>query len=124
MKIFGREPALWLGVIGAVLVALSSFGVPYLNAGQAAAIVALLTAGVTAWATRPVAPALFTGVITAASALVAEYGLHFSDVQVAGVTGTVLAVLALLGVRSQVEPKAFPAPLPPAAPAAFADTCC
>lgn len=111
MKLFGREPALWLSAIGAALTLAAAFNVPYLDAGQSAAIVAFLTAAVTAFVTRPVAPAVFTGVVAAASALVAEYGLHFSDAQVGAVTATVLALVTLLGVRPQVTPTSDPKPL-------------
>lgn len=103
-KLFGREPALVLGLIGATLTTLVSFNVPFLSAGAAAAIMALLTAGVTALLTRPIAPALFVGVLTAGVALVAEYGYTVSDQVVASLTGLLLAAFALFGIRPQVRP--------------------
>lgn len=105
MKIFGREPALVVGVIGAALTALASVNLPFLNAGQAAALTAVVAALVIAWTTRPAAPALFTGAFAALVALVAEYGLELSDEMVGSVTALIVAICALLGIRPQVSPQ-------------------
>jgi hypothetical protein len=107
VKIFGREPALIIGLLGAVLTALAAVGVPGVSAGAAAAITAAVAACVTAWATRPAMPALYTGAVTALAALLTEYGLHLSDQVVASVSGVVLAVFAFL-TRGQVSPAAAP----------------
>lgn len=104
IKILGREPSAWVATVGAVLVALAAVGVPFLSAGQAAAITALVAALVLVATTRPVAPAMVTGVVTAGAALLAEYGLDASDATVAAISGAVLAVFALI-TRQQVEPK-------------------
>lgn len=110
MRIFGREPALIIGAVGSVLTVLAALNLPWLSAGAAAAITALATAGITAWATRPVAPALYVGVVTAGAALVAEYGFHVSDGVIAALSGAVVAGFALFGVRPQVTPAADPVP--------------
>lgn len=81
-----------------------ALNIPGLTAGAGAAIVALVSAGVIAWSTRPVAPALFAGIITAAAALFGEYGLHLSDAVVAGLSAVLLAGFALFGIRPQVTP--------------------
>lgn len=107
MKIFGREPALVVGVLGAVLVMLASFNISFLNAGQAAAITAMLASLVMAWTTRPAAPALFTGVIAAGAALMAEYGLMLADAQVGAISAAVLAIFALVA-RQQLHPQETP----------------
>ena len=107
MKLFGREPALYLAVLGSVLTMLAALNLDFLNAGQAAAITVLVTAVVTAVTTSPKAPALFTGVVAAGVALLAEYGLHLSDALVGGLGATVLSVFALM-VRSQVSPVETP----------------
>lgn len=104
MKILGREPALWISVIGSVLAVLVATNVSFLNAGQAAAIVAVLSAVMMAVTTRPVAPALFTGVLSAAVALFSEYGMHASDALVGGLTAVVLSVFALVS-RGQISPQ-------------------
>lgn len=104
MKILGREPALVLGFVGALLTFLVSVNLDWLNAGQSAAILALLTGIVTAATTRPIAPALYSGLAAAAAAVLAEYGTSVSEATVAGVTGLILAGFALFGVRNQVSP--------------------
>jgi hypothetical protein len=101
--LWGREPALVLAVVGALLTTVAALNVPHVDAGAAAAIAAFVTACVMAWATRPAAPSLFTGVVAALAALLVEYGLDVPDATVAAVSGTVLAVFALI-TRGQVSP--------------------
>lgn len=104
ITIFGREPALWLAVIGAVVTWAVSLGLDWLNAGQATAIITFITGVVIALTTRPIAPALFVAVVSAGAALLAQYGLHWSDAAVTGLGTIVLTVFALAGVRPQVSP--------------------
>lgn len=110
MKIFGREPALIIGFIGAIVTALAALNLPGLNAGQAAAITGAVTAAIIAATTRPVGPALFVAAFTAVAALFAEYGLHWSDSVIAGVSGIIVAGFSLFGIRPQVTPKDDPRP--------------
>lgn len=114
MKILGREPALWLALIGALFAWAGGVGIEWLNAGQATAAVTAITAGVIAWTTRPVAPALYVGALSAAAALIGEYGLHWSDSSVASLGSIILAGFALFGIRPQVTPKADAVPISPA----------
>lgn len=114
MKIFGREPALWLGLIGAALTWAVTLGLDWLNAGQSTAIITFLTGLVIAIMTRPWAPALFTGTLSALAAVFAEYGLHWSEASVTGLGGIILAGFALFGIRPQATPKADQAPISPA----------
>ena len=102
--LLGREPSLIIGFAGSCLTVLAALGLPWLDAGAAAAITALVSAGIIAATTRPIAPALYTGIVTAAAALGAQYGLHWSDQGVAAVSATVLAGFALFGIRPQVTP--------------------
>lgn len=104
MKLFGREPALWLSLLGAIGVVLASLGLPFLSAGQAAAGTALIAAILIAITTRPIGPAVFTGVATAAFALFAAYGVHLPDALVGGLTAVVLAAFGL-ATRGQVSPN-------------------
>jgi len=109
-KIFGREPALIIAFVGAVLTWVVSLGLDWLNAGQATAIVTAITAIVIAFTTRPIAPALFVGGVAALASLFAEYNLHLSDAAVTSIGGIILAGFALFGIRPQVTPTADPAP--------------
>ncbi|WP_433368337.1 hypothetical protein ACQPZX_41365 [Actinoplanes sp. CA-142083] len=108
MKIFGREPALVISAVGAVVTLLVSLNLDWLSAGAGAAVIAFLTAVVIAATTRPIAPALFTAVVSAGAALFAQYGLHVSDAVVAAISGVVLVGFALFGIRPQVTPNADP----------------
>lgn len=103
MKIFGREPAVVIAAIGAFLTFAAAVGIPGLDAGAAAALTALISAGIIAATTRPVAPALFTGIVTAGVAVLAEYGMRVSDEVVGAASALVLALFALVA-RAQVSP--------------------
>lgn len=105
VKIFGRDPALWLGLLGAAVTVLVAGNLSWIDAGAGAAIVTFVSAVVVAATTRPWQPAMFTGIVAAGAALVAEYGWHLSDQMVTGLSGLILAVFAILGVRPQVAPK-------------------
>lgn len=108
IKIFGREPALWLALIGSAVTWGVSLGLDWLNPGQATAIVTFVTGVVIALTTRPIAPALFVAVVAAGAALFGQYGLNWSDAAVTGLGGIILAAFALFGVRPQVTPAADP----------------
>lgn len=107
-KIFGREPALFIGFITAVAAFLGATGIPGFDAGQAAAVAAVLGALVTAFTTKPVAVSLFTGAFSMAVALLAEYSFHLSDAVVGGATALIVAAFALFVVRPQVDPVPSP----------------
>jgi hypothetical protein len=104
VKLLGREPSAWVATAGALLVALAALGVPFLSAGQAAALTALIAAVILMATTRPIVPGLATGVVTAAVALLAAYGLVLPDVAVAAVSALTLSFFALV-TRQQVTPK-------------------
>jgi hypothetical protein len=111
-KWFGREPALVIQTISALLALAVAFGIPGLNDGVAAAITATLTAGAGAWVAwhvRPVAPTVFTGFITAAATLAAAFGLDLTQQQVGLVAVAATAVMAML-TRAQVTPVHDPDP--------------
>lgn len=98
------EPALWIGLIGSILTTLVSLHLFGITPGIAAAILALITAAVTAVFTKPIAPALYTGVIAAGVALVAQFGFNVPDSVTTALSGLTLAVFALFGIRPQVFP--------------------
>ncbi len=110
MKIFGREPSLWITAIGAGLSLVAGLGVDQLTPEEAALIIVVFNAVlgvVNALAVRPVAPAAFTYLVAAAASLVAAYGINVPQATVGAVNAAVLAVLALL-LRGQVTPNAGP----------------
>ena len=113
--IFGRDPALFIGLVTAFVIALVSFRVPGVDAGAGAAIIALVTSLVTAFITRPWTPVIFTGIVTAAVALFAEYGFTLREEAVSALTGLTLAIFAFL-TRPQVSPKSGPVDPTPSAP--------
>lgn len=96
------EPALWIGIIGAIGSFLVTLNLSWLSASAEAAIMALIVAVVTAVFTKPVAPALYVGVLGALAAVAAQYGLHWSDASIAALSGIILAAFALFGIRPQV----------------------
>jgi hypothetical protein len=114
MRIFGKEPALIIGAVGALLTALAAMNLPGLNAGQAAALTGAATAVIIAVTTRPVGPSLFVAAFVAVGSLFGEYGLEWSDSVIAGWSGVILAGFALFGIRPAVTPKYDPAPIAPA----------
>lgn len=113
MKIFGREPTLVLQTISALLSILVAVGIPQLSANQAGLIVAAISAGfgvVNAFLVRPVAPTAFVGLVGAAAALLAAYGLDVSQMVVGSISAATVAVLTLLA-RAQVTPVVDPVAL-------------
>lgn len=114
IKLFGREPALIVGAVGSLLTVFAALNLPWLSTSAAAAITAFLSAALIAVTTRPAAPALYTGVMSAAVALLAEYGFHVPDGLVATLPAAIIAVFAFFGVRPQVEPVEDKAPAPAA----------
>lgn len=109
--IFGREPALVVGFIGAVLSVLVGLNIEGLSSEQAALIVGALgalTGAITAILTRPVAPGAFTALVAALAALAAGYGLDLSPELVGSINGLVISFLVLI-TRGEVSPTP-PAP--------------
>lgn len=107
MKLFGREPALWISTLAALLAVAAGFGLPGVDDGLIATITAFLTVAAATWTAvqvRPIAPAVFTGVITTGATLLAAFGLDLSQQQVSLVTAAA-AVLVTLVARSQVTPQ-------------------
>lgn len=107
MKIFGREPTLWLATIDAVVIIVGTLGLHLISGSQAALIVAAINAlfgAINAWAVRPISPVAFTYAIGAIVALVAGYGLNVPDATLAAINAGVVPILALLS-RGQVSPE-------------------
>jgi len=114
-RLFGREPALIIAVIGAVVGLLVTFNLKWLDAEQGAAFlvcVDAVAALLTAITVRPVAPAVFVYASTAIFKLLAAYHFHVADETIAAVNVLIVALVAA-AVRNQVTPAADPEPLMP-----------
>lgn len=121
MKIFGREPTLWLQLLAAALTGIVTlgdsghpiFGLTNERAGLVVAFVAAILGAINVFAVRPVMPAVFQAVLTTAFPLVQAYGVHVAPAQLAAAQGLLLAVIVLL-TRGQVTPAGDQAPTTPA----------
>lgn len=106
-KILGREPALVIGFVSALLVFLGTQNLPGLSPEHAALWIAAINAiagAITALTVRPVPPAAFTNLVGAVVALASGYGLEMSTEAVGALNAVVIAGLTLI-LRGQVEPQ-------------------
>lgn len=114
MKLFQREPTLWLAFAYAVITVIGTFGFAHFTGDQAAltnAAIAAIVGAITAYTVRPISPVAFTYAIAALVALGSAYGLHISDTTLAAINGLVIPALALLS-RGQVSPQDTPVSSP------------
>lgn len=106
IKVFGREPTLWIAVIAAILNWLVGFswdGLTAIHAVWINAAINAIAAATAASMTRPIAPQAFTYAITTIFGMLTAYGLDFTQEQVATTQMLVLTILALI-TRNQVSP--------------------
>lgn len=106
MKIFGREPTLWLALIYAGLTVLGTTGLANFSGTQANltnAAIAAIVGAVNAYAVRPISPVSFTYAIAAVAQLGAAYGIAIPEETLTAINGLVVPALALLS-RGQVSP--------------------
>lgn len=107
MKIFGREPTLYLAVVYAVITVVGTLGIAHLSAQQAGlfnAAIAAVVLAINAYAVRPISPIAFTYAVAAIANLLAAYGVVIPDATMAAINGLVVPILALLS-RGQVTPQ-------------------
>ena len=107
MKLFQREPTLWIAAINAVVMIVGTFGTKWISGDQAALMVVVINAifgAVNAWTVRPISPVAFTYAIGSIVALGASYGLNLPAETVAALNAAVIPFLALLS-RGQVTPE-------------------
>jgi len=107
MKLFGREPTLWLGVISSLVILVGTFGLHTLTGLQAALFVVAINAvagAVNAYAVRPISPVAFTYAVGSIVAVAGAYGLNLPIETVAALNAVVIPALALLS-RGQVSPQ-------------------
>lgn len=106
MRIFGREPALWLNSLSGVLGLLVTFQIGGLTADEAGWIVASTSAvlgAIAAALTRPIAVQAFTALVATLASAVAAFGYEAAPTYVAGINAAVLSVLMFI-TRGQVTP--------------------
>jgi CHASE2 domain-containing sensor protein len=110
MKIFGREPAFWVGVLEALIAVLVTFKIDGLSQEQAGFWIAVIVAVgglLTAWATRDTALAALVAVVKALLVLGVAYGLHVTEEQI----GLIAALVTTVGagwLRTQTSPVSTP----------------
>ena len=107
MKIFEREPTLWLSMISAAIIVAGTVGLHLLNGQQASLLVVAINAvflAINAYAVRPISPVAFTYAIGSLVAVAGAYGLNLSIETIAAINAGVVPVLALLS-RGQVSPE-------------------
>lgn len=111
MKIFGREPALWLNSLAAVLGLVVTFnvGLTEVQAGLLVAGTSAVLGAIAAALTRPIAVQAFTAAVATVASAVGAFGFEVAPTTTAAINGCVLAVLMFI-TRGQVTPIAPPAP--------------
>lgn len=107
MKLFGREPTLWISFLASLVLLVGTLGFRLLDGDQAALIVVAINAiaaAINAYAVRPISPAVFTYAVGAVVAVFAAYGLNVSPETLAMLNGVTVMGLGLL-TRGQVAPQ-------------------
>lgn len=114
-KVFGREPAMWLALLGAVWQVVSAFGLDF--GAQTQAIVTAIVAAVLGLI---VAVHVHDGIISAVNGLtvagvsaVSYWCLHWDAGHQAKVVGAVMIVFTFFAVRQNVTPKVPASVSPP-----------
>jgi hypothetical protein len=106
MKLLGRDPALWLAFLTAVISIAGTLGFRLLDQEQAAlwnVAINAVAGAITAYFVRPISPVAFTYAIAALAQLGAAYGLNLTEPQLSQINAIVVPTLALL-TRGQVSP--------------------
>ena len=107
--IFGRQPAMILNAFSAVVAMLVGLNaVPGLNENVGQAVIAVVSAGTSAWIAwqvRPIAPTIFTGLITTGTAFLAAVDVvHITERQ----TGLIVAAAEMVLTAFVVGPNSTP----------------
>lgn len=118
MRIFGREPALWLALIAVAVKLSTAFGLDLSDGQQATinAIAAALVGLIVAVVAHDGIGAAVIGFVQAGVALAVGFGLHWSPDQQAVVLSFASAIVAMW-TRTQVTAPVPPVKRPALAPA-------
>lgn len=105
VKIFGREPAVWIGLIEGVLTMLLAFaiGIDQETFGPIMAVVVALGGAYTAWATKDTLLGALLGLAKALLVLMAVYGMTLTDQQTGAILGLISLVIGFWQ-RTQTSP--------------------
>lgn len=109
IRIFGREPAAWVGLIEGALALMLAFGLGIEQAtfGPIMAVVVAAGGAYSAWATRDTMLGAVLGLAKSLLVLLAVYGLTLTDQQTAAILGLV-SLLVGFWQRTQTSPVADP----------------
>jgi hypothetical protein len=110
MKIFGREPAAWIGLIEAVLamvLALNMFDLTHERVSLIMAVVVAVFGIVSAYLTRDTMLGVITGGVKAVIALAAGYGFEFGVDKTAALIALTTVVVGFYQ-RTQTTPLEHP----------------
>jgi len=105
-SVIGREPALVVSAVGALLTFLVTFGLPGLTADDATNILAVVSAigtAIVGWATVNTRLSIVVGIGRTLLILATGYGLHLSQEQV-GLAVLVISSFAALWIRDKNAP--------------------
>jgi hypothetical protein len=94
-----KQPALAIAALNAAIKVVGTIGFHWFTQDNAGALVILidgLSAAAIAWTTRPVRPAVFTALISAALAFLTSYGFTLPGETVAAINMAVFPFLAFL----------------------------
>ncbi|HUR74466.1 MAG TPA: hypothetical protein VMZ00_09320 [Sporichthya sp.] len=115
VRVFGREPAVILYVINALvafLATIPAIGLTEVSAGWVMTIASGVVALLTAVLTRPWVVSALTGALSTVLAGLASFGLPLTEQQAGAAVFLVSAVLGLL-LRSNVSPAPATSDYPP-----------
>jgi hypothetical protein len=104
--IVGREPALIVSAVGALLTFLVTFGLPFLTADDATNILAVVSAigtAIVGWATVNTRLSIVVGIARTALILAVGYGLQLTQEQV-GLAVLVISSFATIWLRDRNAP--------------------
>jgi hypothetical protein len=104
--LFGRYPAMFIGVAIAVLTLADGLGLHQFGPTTVAAIAValnLVLGALQAYYTRPIVPAVIVNAVGAVAAVAAAFGFHTSPQLIGGVDAVLVAVLSVM-VHGQVAP--------------------
>jgi hypothetical protein len=118
--IFGRQPAMILNAFSALVAMLVGLNaIPGLDENVGQAVIAVFSAGTSAWIAlhvRPLAPTIFTGIITSGTALLAAVDIvHITERQ----TGLIVAAAEMVLTAIVVWPNSTPVAPAAARPGAY-----